>query len=336
MTLQSFGTSLPAGTRSRFIGRRQTREWDRRLYGAARAAHGIIVATMPRRAGRIERTRSSAALAARSGPAGSRRSRGAASRHSRAASARRRTWKPRRCRRRSPPASRARRPRPAGSRSSSPTASGPPSTRWSTMRAWWCCTRTPSAPPAGSRSSRAFDIRSAPIVEWRWKVGSLIEGADNRVAAKEDSPVRLMFAFDGDKSRLPLRRPGRLLPDGEAFRPRVAVRAAAVRLGEHDSGRHGDRESVHAPRADAGRRERSRRRRQMAIAVAQSVRRFPARVPGRAGTPHGRRRADGHRQHGRRRSRPGTATSGSCPRTGSGCPRLPSVSLHAAPRYAAP
>jgi hypothetical protein len=48
-----------------------------------------------------------------------------------------------------------------------------------------------------------FDIRSAPVVEWRWKVSALIEGADNRVAAKEDSPVRLLFAFDGDKSRLP-------------------------------------------------------------------------------------------------------------------------------------
>jgi Protein of unknown function (DUF3047) len=49
-----------------------------------------------------------------------------------------------------------------------------------------------------------FDIRSAPIVEWRWKVSSLIEGADNRIGAKEDSPARLLFAFDGDKSRLSL------------------------------------------------------------------------------------------------------------------------------------
>jgi len=49
-----------------------------------------------------------------------------------------------------------------------------------------------------------FDVHSAPVVEWRWKVGSLIEGADNHVGAKEDSPVRLMFAFDGDKSRLPM------------------------------------------------------------------------------------------------------------------------------------
>ena len=49
-----------------------------------------------------------------------------------------------------------------------------------------------------------FDIRNAPVVDWRWKVSALIEGADNRVAAKEDSPARLLFAFDGDKSRLPL------------------------------------------------------------------------------------------------------------------------------------
>jgi len=49
-----------------------------------------------------------------------------------------------------------------------------------------------------------FDIHSAPIVEWRWKVSALVEGADNRIGAKEDSPARLLFAFDGDKSRLPL------------------------------------------------------------------------------------------------------------------------------------
>jgi len=49
-----------------------------------------------------------------------------------------------------------------------------------------------------------FDIKSAPIVEWRWKVSSMIEGADNRVGAREDSPARLIFAFDGDKSKLPL------------------------------------------------------------------------------------------------------------------------------------
>jgi len=47
-----------------------------------------------------------------------------------------------------------------------------------------------------------FDVRSAPIIEWRWKVSALIDGADNHVAAKDDSPVRLLLAFDGDKSQL--------------------------------------------------------------------------------------------------------------------------------------
>src|SRR5262249_6497388 len=37
------------------------------------------------------------------------------------------------------------------------------------------------------------------------KVAQLIDGADNSVASKEDSPVRLVFDFDGDKSKLALR-----------------------------------------------------------------------------------------------------------------------------------
>ena len=49
-----------------------------------------------------------------------------------------------------------------------------------------------------------FDVRNAPVVEWRWKVSALVDGADNHIAAKEDAPARLLFAFDGDKSRLPL------------------------------------------------------------------------------------------------------------------------------------
>jgi hypothetical protein len=53
----------------------------------------------------------------------------------------------------------------------------------------------------GHRTS--FDIRAAPIVEWRWKIKELIPGADNAVASKEDSPVRIVLEFDGDKSKLP-------------------------------------------------------------------------------------------------------------------------------------
>jgi len=46
------------------------------------------------------------------------------------------------------------------------------------------------------------DIRDTPILHWRWKISHVIADADNRVAGKEDSPVRIVLAFDGDKSRL--------------------------------------------------------------------------------------------------------------------------------------
>jgi hypothetical protein len=49
-----------------------------------------------------------------------------------------------------------------------------------------------------------FDVTTAPRIEFRWKVSNLIEGADNRVASKEDSPVRVSLGFDGDKSKLTL------------------------------------------------------------------------------------------------------------------------------------
>ncbi|HQR09927.1 MAG TPA: DUF3047 domain-containing protein [Casimicrobiaceae bacterium] len=60
-----------------------------------------------------------------------------------------------------------------------------------------------SAEAAASALSYAvnFDIRAAPVVEWRWKVARLIDGADNSVAGKEDSPARWVFGFDGDRSK---------------------------------------------------------------------------------------------------------------------------------------
>jgi hypothetical protein len=56
----------------------------------------------------------------------------------------------------------------------------------------------------------SFDLRATPIVEWRWKVKGLIRGADNAVASKEDSPVRLVLEFDGDKSKLNFSERGQL------------------------------------------------------------------------------------------------------------------------------
>ncbi|MEO5763684.1 MAG: DUF3047 domain-containing protein [Casimicrobiaceae bacterium] len=49
-----------------------------------------------------------------------------------------------------------------------------------------------------------FDLDSAPILHWRWKISRLIESANNTVASKEDSPVRIVLEFEGDKSRLSL------------------------------------------------------------------------------------------------------------------------------------
>jgi len=45
---------------------------------------------------------------------------------------------------------------------------------------------------------------TAPLIlSWRWKTGALVPGADNRDKAREDAPLRVMVAFDGDRSTLP-------------------------------------------------------------------------------------------------------------------------------------
>jgi hypothetical protein len=49
-----------------------------------------------------------------------------------------------------------------------------------------------------------IDLTQTPVVAWRWKADKAIDGADNRVGSKEDAPARLVFVFDGDKSKLSL------------------------------------------------------------------------------------------------------------------------------------
>jgi len=49
-----------------------------------------------------------------------------------------------------------------------------------------------------------------PILEWKWKIERLIPGADNRVAGREDSPVRLILAFHGDPAKLDFFERGRM------------------------------------------------------------------------------------------------------------------------------
>jgi hypothetical protein len=42
-----------------------------------------------------------------------------------------------------------------------------------------------------------------PILSWRWKTDALVPGADNRDKKREDAPLRVIVAFDGDQSALP-------------------------------------------------------------------------------------------------------------------------------------
>jgi Protein of unknown function (DUF3047) len=47
--------------------------------------------------------------------------------------------------------------------------------------------------------------RSAAVptgLSWRWKTSALVPGADNRDKAREDAPLRMMVAFDGDRATL--------------------------------------------------------------------------------------------------------------------------------------
>jgi len=60
------------------------------------------------------------------------------------------------------------------------------------------------AAATGLAQSISIDVARWPEVEWHWKISHLIETADNAVASREDSPARLVFEFDGDKSKLSL------------------------------------------------------------------------------------------------------------------------------------
>ena len=45
---------------------------------------------------------------------------------------------------------------------------------------------------------------SEPVsLQWRWKTDALVANADNRDKKREDAPLRVLVAFDGDKTTLP-------------------------------------------------------------------------------------------------------------------------------------
>lgn len=47
------------------------------------------------------------------------------------------------------------------------------------------------------------DAKAFPLLTWRWKVNELIAGADNTQKQAEDSPVRVVVTFEGDRDGLP-------------------------------------------------------------------------------------------------------------------------------------
>jgi len=57
----------------------------------------------------------------------------------------------------------------------------------------------------GLKQPLDVDPASRPRVAWRWRVQDLIAGADSLDRHAEDSPVRLLLFFDGDRQRLPAR-----------------------------------------------------------------------------------------------------------------------------------
>jgi len=62
---------------------------------------------------------------------------------------------------------------------------------------------------AADRSASAYVALLKPaadlpaVLSWRWKTDALVPGADNRDKSREDAPLRVIVAFDGDPATLP-------------------------------------------------------------------------------------------------------------------------------------
>jgi len=52
-----------------------------------------------------------------------------------------------------------------------------------------------------SRFQSAMEVPAS--ISWRWKTDALVPGADNRDKKREDAPLRVLVAFDGDHATLP-------------------------------------------------------------------------------------------------------------------------------------
>ncbi|NUU03396.1 DUF3047 domain-containing protein [Herbaspirillum robiniae] len=57
---------------------------------------------------------------------------------------------------------------------------------------------------SGLRHAVNIDVSKKPWLSWSWKTSALIPTADNTQRETEDSPVRIVLAFDGDHDNLSL------------------------------------------------------------------------------------------------------------------------------------
>jgi hypothetical protein len=64
-----------------------------------------------------------------------------------------------------------------------------------------------AAERSASGLKQRLDVQPSerPVVAWRWRVVDLIAAADNQDRYSEDSPVRLMLFFDGDRNQLSMK-----------------------------------------------------------------------------------------------------------------------------------
>ncbi|SAK93209.1 hypothetical protein AWB79_06913 [Caballeronia hypogeia] len=85
-----------------------------------------------------------------------------------------------------------------------PVVKGKPMTRYTLVRDGHTIVLQADADHSASALMHEgdIDLNQTPVVSWRWKAEGPIEGADNRTGSKEDAPARLVFVFDGDKSKL--------------------------------------------------------------------------------------------------------------------------------------
>ncbi len=59
------------------------------------------------------------------------------------------------------------------------------------------------AASSGLMQKVSIDPATQPWLNWRWRIGNLIESADNYQRHAEDSPARIILGFDGNKDTLP-------------------------------------------------------------------------------------------------------------------------------------